>query len=146
MDLSPDFDLGSEEGRKASRAMRPRDMTLIERPRQIADRIAAKLTHDPELVLRAKEFITRRLALAGETERLSLLEWKGLLDSLTPGQIARVLREDSARADSLRQSLPFVDVLSDEERDEVFQTSAQQPKTRTSSPQATKPTKGRRRS
>ncbi len=120
LDLSPKFHLASEEGRLASIAMRPRTPSDIERPREIAERIAAKLTHDPELIVRARDFVDRRFPLADQTERLSLLEWKGILDSLTPGQVAAVLREDSARAEALRQSLPFVDVLSDAERAEVF--------------------------
>jgi hypothetical protein len=78
------------------------------RPRSIAERVAEKLTRDPELVVRARRFIERRLSLAGETERLTLLEWKGLLESQTPAQLAVLLREDSERADVLRQSLPFV--------------------------------------
>lgn len=77
----------------------------------IAQTVAARLTHDPEVATRAREFVERRLAVAGATERLTLLEWKGLLDSLTPGQLAALLREDSDRADRLRKSLPFLSVL-----------------------------------
>lgn len=90
------------------------------RPRLIAERIAAKLKRDPELAVRARNYIDRRLTVAGETERLTLLEWKGLLESQTPVQLAALLRENSERADVLRQSLPFVDVLSAAERTAVF--------------------------
>ena len=82
--------------------------------REIARQVAAKLTRDPELVAHARDFIDRRLALAGNTERLALLEWKGLLESLTAGQLAMLLREDSDRADRLRESLPFVGALADD--------------------------------
>ena len=82
----------------------------------IAHRVAAKIARDPELVLIARDYVDRRIAIAGQTERLTLLEWKGLLDSLTPGQLAAFLREDSERADRLRTSLPFVGVLSEAER------------------------------
>jgi hypothetical protein len=94
--------------------------TSANRPRLIAERIAAKLMRDPELVVRARNHIDRRLNVAGETERLTLLEWRGLLESQTPAQLAALLRENSERADVLRQSLPFVDVLSDAERAVVF--------------------------
>jgi hypothetical protein len=120
LDLSPKFNFSSEEGRRASRALQLREPSSVDRTREVAAYIAAKLVHDSELIVKAREFVDRRFPLAGEAERLSLLEWKGLLDSLTPGQVAAVLREDSARADALRQSLPFVGVLSDAERDEAF--------------------------
>jgi hypothetical protein len=94
------------------------------RSRLIAERIAVKLVHDPELVIRARAFIDRRMNVAGETERLTLLEWKGLLDSQTPAQLAALLRENSERADVLRQSLPFVDVLTDAERAIVFSSGS----------------------
>lgn len=94
------------------------------RPRQIAGLIADKLLREPELVDRAKAYIARRLPLAGASERLTLVEWQGLLDSLTAGQVAALLREESQRADRLRQSLPFLAALSDEERRTVFQEPA----------------------
>jgi hypothetical protein len=93
------------------------------RPRLIAERVAAKLMRDPELVVRARNYIDRRMSVAGETERLTLLEWKGLLESQTPAQLAALLRENSERADVLRQSLPFVDVLSAAERADIFSSS-----------------------
>lgn len=104
----------------AARSRRPARSSTLSRPREIAEVVAGKLLRDPELINRAREFVDRRLALAGDAERLTLLEWKGLLDSLTGGQIAAVLREDSARADALRQSLPFVGVLTNAERAQVF--------------------------
>jgi hypothetical protein len=94
------------------------------RPRQIAGLIADKLLREPELVDWAKAYIARRIPLAGASERLTLVEWQGLLDSLTVGQVAALLREASQRADRLRQSLPFLAALSDEERRTVFQAPA----------------------
>lgn len=102
------------------RASRAAGAAPADRPRRIADLIAAKLRRDPELLVRARDFIDRRLPIAGETERLALHEWKGLLDSLTAGQVAMVLREDSQRADQLRQSLPFVGILTEAERAGLF--------------------------
>lgn len=100
---------------KALDAAQPR-LASANRSRLVAQRIADKLMHDPELVVRARAFIERRMNVAGDTERLALLEWKGLLDSQTPAQLAALLREDSERADVLRQSVPFVDVLNDADR------------------------------
>ncbi len=134
MDLSAKFRFGSEEGRLEEVNRRKRTTSALKRPREIANLIASKLTHDPELIARAREFIDRRLALAGDTERLSLLEWKGLLDSLTPGQVASVLRDESPRADMLRQSLPFIGVLTEEERAQAFGRPAPKAVKRSSRP------------
>ncbi|MBI3568919.1 MAG: hypothetical protein HY084_12040 [Gemmatimonadetes bacterium] len=98
-----------------------------QRPRQIADAIAAKLLREPELIDRARVFIDRRLAVAGDTERLVLTEWQGLLASLTVGQLATLLREESERADELRQSLPFVGALTDAERQTLIEGRAADP-------------------
>ncbi|MGQ0639208.1 MAG: hypothetical protein ACT4P6_00310 [Gemmatimonadaceae bacterium] len=84
-----------------------------------ASRIADRLVKDPEILAGARTFIERRLPLAGDVERLALLEWQGLLGSLTPGQIAALLREDSERADVLRQNLPFHGALSSDDREEL---------------------------
>ena len=101
----------SGAGNDAPGAARSRG--AAEQSHTLAEKVAARLTHDPEIAVRAREYVDRRLPGAGATERLTLLEWKGLLDSLTPGQLARLLREKSERADRLRQSLPFIGVLDD---------------------------------
>jgi IclR-like helix-turn-helix domain-containing protein len=76
-------------------------------PAAIGAAIADQLLREPELVERARASIERRLSVATPTERLALLEWQGLLDSLTVAQLAAVLREESERADTLRQNQPF---------------------------------------
>lgn len=103
-------------------AMRNRRPSL----RTIASRIADRIAREPEIVSRARAHIDRRLRLAGASERLALLEWQGLLDSLTSGQVASLLREDSERAEVLRQNLPFVDALSEKERAELFDAPSHQ--------------------
>jgi hypothetical protein len=105
------------------RATRSGEST-VRRPAQIAQLIADKLLREPELVDHAKAFIARRLPLASATERLTLVEWQGLLESLTVGQVASLLREDSQRADRLRQSQPFVGSLSAEDRHAVLERTA----------------------
>ena len=87
-----------------------------DQPLALAQMVAARIAKDPELVVLARNHVDRRLAMAGATERLTLLEWKGLLESLTPRQLAALLREDSERADRLRTSLPFIGVLSSADR------------------------------
>jgi hypothetical protein len=120
-DLSTRPPVAGMEQSRDSIAAGPRKRSRAERPREIGDLVATKLTEDPELIVRARQFINRRLAVAGDTERLSLLEWKGLVDSLSPGQVAAMLREESARAHTLRQTLPFVSVLTDPERTAIVE-------------------------
>ena len=92
-------------------------------PKRLAAIIAERLAREPELMTAAQGYVRRRLALASEVERLALLEWQGLLDTLTARQVAALLREDSERADRLRQNLPFVGALSDGERTQLFSSN-----------------------
>ncbi len=110
---------GSPTGKKATKQTTARGRLS---PRAIANRIAERLLREPELLEATREHIKRRLFLASSSERLALLEWQGLLETLTPGQIAAILREDSERADALRQNLPFVSSLTGEERARMFST------------------------
>jgi len=60
--------------------------------------------------------VERRLLTASGSERLALREWQALLRSNSAPRLRRLLVQDDARARRLRQSLPFVDVLSPDER------------------------------
>ncbi|MGH7696373.1 MAG: hypothetical protein ACRENH_15415 [Gemmatimonadaceae bacterium] len=84
--------------------------------RALAAWIAEHLVKEPEFIADARNYIERRLPHAGQVERLALIEWQGLLDTLTPAQLAALLREDSERADELRQNIPFLGKLTDDER------------------------------
>jgi hypothetical protein len=105
-----------KKGSRSGRAERPA-------PKVIATLIAERLVREPELIAAAQHHVNRRLAIASDVERLALLEWKGLLETLTARQVAGLLREDSERADRLRQNLPFVGALSDGERAQLFSSA-----------------------
>ena len=83
---------------------------------RIATAIAERLKRDPSLVQRAMDHVERRLLTASGSERLALREWQALLRSNSAPRLRRLLVQDDARARRLRQSLPFVDVLSPDER------------------------------
>ncbi len=88
--------------------------------KDVAARLSDRIVREPEMITDARAHIDRRLPLASSVERLALIEWQGLLDSLTAGQIAALLREDSERADRLRQNSPFLGALGDDDRAELL--------------------------
>jgi len=98
---------------------------LDRRGRRLAEAIAALLPNDPSLIERAKDWIDRRLESADNRESHQLGEWRRVLSILSVRQIQALLTEDTERADRLRQSLPFLNVLSTGERAELVKKSAQ---------------------
>jgi hypothetical protein len=78
--------------------------------------IAKRIRRDPSIVEDARRFIARRLAAASPGEQLELREWDALLTTKSPARLSRFLTEKSERATRLRQSLPFLDALTPEER------------------------------
>ena len=86
----------------------------------IARAIAHRLQKDPTLIARAREFIGRRLHQASAHERHELEEWRHLLDTASPARIRRLLIDPGERATRLRQTLPFLGVLTTDERDAIL--------------------------
>ncbi|MFC1529251.1 winged helix-turn-helix domain-containing protein [Gemmatimonadota bacterium] len=89
---------------------------LNERARMVATRLADHLSSDPSLIERALEWIDERQNRASDHEQHALEEWRSILTELSVQQVQSFLMEQSERADRLRQSLPFVEVLTDIER------------------------------
>lgn len=89
---------------------------LDERARVLATAIAHLLPNDPSIIDRALHWIDQRLEAGGGRNARDLQEWKRILSQLSLQQVQAFLREDSERANRLRQSLPLVDVLSASER------------------------------
>ena len=82
----------------------------------LARAIAERIRRDPSVVEDARRYIARRLAAASSGEQLELREWNALLSTKSTARLTRFLTEASEQATRLRQSLPFLDVLSPEER------------------------------
>lgn len=96
------------------------DRRILSLARAIADRLG----RDPSLVERAEKYIDRRLGRASAAERRELLEWKGLLENTSVAQLRKFLVDPGERATRLRQTLPFLDVLSKDERGRLLQETA----------------------
>lgn len=85
--------------------------------------VAARLTIAPDLVLRqARENLNHWLKLHTPNSRTgkSLLEWQKLIESRSLDVLLAKMTEDTDEGQRLRQSSPFVGVLSPQEREELI--------------------------
>ncbi len=96
---------------------------LDRRALAIARAIANRLRDDPSLVGAARDFIVRRMEKASPSERVELDEWLGILERLSVRQLRNFLVHRGGRATRLRQSLPFVQILSNDERQSIFESA-----------------------
>jgi hypothetical protein len=112
--------------RRSSRVRAHAD--LDERGLAIAREIANRLRHDPSLVFRALDFVEHRLSNASPQERHDLEEWRRFLRTASPMRLRRFLVDRGERATRLRQTLPFLGVLSAEERETLLETGMAQEK------------------
>lgn len=85
----------------------------------LARAIGERIARDPGLISRAREY-ARQMAASSPSVREEMEEWEMLLDTLPPARLRAFLTDPGERATRLRQSLPFVGVLTPAERDELF--------------------------
>ena len=112
-----------ESSRKSGRASKSTHEGVDARTLALADRIAQKLRHDPALVERARQRVAERMHTASVGERKELGEWERILRTASPSRLRHLLTDSGPRATRLRQSLPFLDALTHEERDELLKIS-----------------------
>lgn len=84
--------------------------------------IAARLRAMPDEILgRARGNLKRWLAAhAGTSTARALKEWESLIETRTIPELIAIITEDSDQGQRLRQSTPFVGVLSPQERKDLF--------------------------
>lgn len=90
------------------------------RAMDIARAVAERIRRDPSLIEDAQRYIERRLPSASPGERLELEEWRFILANMSVPRLRRFLVQEDQRATRLRQSLPFLNVLSNEDRQAIF--------------------------
>lgn len=90
------------------------------RARRLALAIALKLERHPELIRTARRFAMERQRTASARESKELQEWVRILTTMHSSRLRKFLTERSERATRLRQTLPFLDILSPAERDAVL--------------------------
>ncbi|MBB4636667.1 winged helix-turn-helix domain-containing protein [Longimicrobium terrae] len=79
--------------------------------------IADQLNRDPSLPKRARNWLVHRLHVASPREAAELDDWLHVLESSSIPRIQHLLLSPGERAVRLRQSNPFIPVLTDRERD-----------------------------
>jgi len=94
-----------------------RDRQSLELTRAVVER----LERDPSLLEEARHRIARRIEEASPGETKELREWDDLLAHWSIPRIRDFLLSDSERAERLRQSLPFLHVLTQEEREDLLE-------------------------
>lgn len=99
----------------------PSHQDMDRRARALAEAVALRITKNPELVRKAADKVRRRLSSASEREAHELSEWLDVLEHKSTAQIRRLLLDPGERGVRLRQSLPFLDVLTESERRSVLQ-------------------------
>jgi hypothetical protein len=108
--------------RRGARNKRHEHLDL--RSRELARLIADRIAHDPSIVEDAKRYIERRLLSASQGERLELEEWQQVLATMSIPRLRRFLMKEGAQATRLRQSTPFLNVLSEQDRRTIFDSAA----------------------
>ncbi|MGH7662797.1 MAG: winged helix-turn-helix domain-containing protein [Gemmatimonadaceae bacterium] len=96
---------------------------LDARARAIASALAGRIGRNPSLIRDARARIALRLAEASSGERRELEEWDRLLRSTSPARLRRFLVDPGERATRLRQTLPFLGVLTDAEKREAHEVT-----------------------
>jgi len=115
----PPLDLaeaGGPKGTVAGGAPRRVHEDLDARSKEVGRIVAERIRRDPSLVEDAKRYIERRILSASPGERMELEEWRFLLANMSVARLRRFLVQDDARAIRLRQSSPFLNALTDEDR------------------------------
>jgi hypothetical protein len=78
--------------------------------------IARRLERDPTLVKRARQWLVTRIPEVSPREEHELQEWMDVLNGASVPRIQHMLSDSGERGTRLRQSNPFIHVLSEDER------------------------------
>ena len=100
---------------------RTTQMDSEERSLRLARSIARLIVLDPSLVKRARQYTNRLLhddqGMAGK----DVAEWRQLLETYSIDRIRDILVSSSSRSIRLRRSMPFLAVLTHQERDKMLE-------------------------
>jgi len=111
----------AEPGDGPRSPQRPRTHREAERRSLLMARAVAELIRsDPSLTRRAAHHLSRLAEEGHGTAAGDVLEWRQLLETYAPERLRKFLVSDSSRAQRLRQSSPFLAVLSPQERDRLM--------------------------
>lgn len=88
--------------------------------RELAEAIVRHLRRNPAKRRLALDYIAKRSKNASPHERHELEEWKAILESSSNARLERLLTDPGERATRLRQTLPFMKILSADERNRLL--------------------------
>lgn len=87
-------------------------------------RILQKLEEDPSLIERARKRVLSRMKTASAAEQKELKEWDRVLRTRSPTLLRQLLTDPGQRGTRLRQTMPFLDALTREDRDETLKRAS----------------------
>lgn len=93
---------------------------LDERSLALHRLVARKVLADPALLDKARENVRRWQTMEG-IPSMALSEWESILSGPV-GQVTQFLMESSERATRLRQSSPFCGILTEAERQAIYES------------------------
>jgi hypothetical protein len=108
--------LSSETTSAGDRVHARRDAEKLRYHRVVAERMGM----DPDSVLRLAEENLRRWLRTDGDGKPYYQEWQRILQELSPYELVELITADTAEGRRLRQSSPFVGVLSRTERDALM--------------------------
>jgi len=99
---------------------------LVERSRALHLAIASKIRGNPGLIDIARQNLQRWLSDERAHGQVSagLLEWQKILQRATVNEIVQLLSDSSEEADRLRHATPFCGILTEAERQSIYQQHA----------------------
>lgn len=118
--LPPESFAATEPGAARPDAVRSH-ADLDERALVIGREIGKRILRDPTLIERAQKYVREYLKSAPPSERKEMEEWAAILDTMPPARLQKFLVNKGQRATRLRQSLPFLGVLTPAERTTLLQ-------------------------
>ncbi len=90
--------------------------------------LADLVAKDPSIIPRALQELERQMQRASSGERRELKEWAHILSTTTPRRLRNLLVHPGERMTRLRQTMPFVSLLSLEDRARLSVRAAQETK------------------
>ncbi|MCK5784945.1 MAG: hypothetical protein KAH54_00145 [Candidatus Sabulitectum sp.] len=108
-------------GKRDNLAGKPMQKDAEQRSLKLAKAIAYLIKLDPSLTKRAYQYTNRLLHEDQGMASKDIAEWRQLLEAYSVDRIRDLLVSSSSRAIRLRRSLPFLAVLTHQERDKILE-------------------------
>ena len=87
---------------------------------KVAEYVSDLIKKNPSLINRALHYLKWLLSEDQGMANRDIAEWRQLLETYSKDQVRKLLVSDSSRSERLRRSMPFLAVLDQEERNQLF--------------------------